>query len=180
MREVSRSFCGLPCPGGSASFNRPEMNARTELGQASLAVALVGSPRASRIPSQAPAFYAGVLDLIFFPCSVRGACFFCLEQLYHIPLVYVQTSPDRWFHPTQDAAKQRPSCGRGLGTRADEPRKSRPRAARFYANIVKTLESPSIGGMPLVCVRGGATNAFFILILLVSRKMEGVKLSPGK
>ena len=34
-----------------------------ELGQASLAVALVGVPVASRITSQAPAFYAGVLDL---------------------------------------------------------------------------------------------------------------------
>jgi hypothetical protein len=33
-----------------------------ELGQASLAVALVGSPMASRFASQAPAFDAGVLD----------------------------------------------------------------------------------------------------------------------
>jgi len=28
-------------------------------------------------------------------------------------------------------------------------------AARFYAKIVETLESPSIVGTPLVCVRGG-------------------------
>ena len=34
----------------------------SELGQASLAVALVGLPMASRMPSQAPAFDAGVLD----------------------------------------------------------------------------------------------------------------------
>jgi hypothetical protein len=36
----------------------------TALGQASFAVPLVGSPRASRIASQAPAFDAGVLDLL--------------------------------------------------------------------------------------------------------------------
>ena len=35
----------------------------SELGQASLTVTLVGSPMASRIASQAPAFYAGVLDM---------------------------------------------------------------------------------------------------------------------
>ena len=62
MREASHSFCGLPCPGDSASFTRPEMNARTELGQASFAVALVGSPQATWFASQAPAFQTGVLD----------------------------------------------------------------------------------------------------------------------
>jgi hypothetical protein len=38
-----------------------------ELGQASLAVALIGSPMASRFASQAPALKAGVLDPIFLP-----------------------------------------------------------------------------------------------------------------
>ncbi len=59
MREASHSFCGLLRPDGSVSFKRPEMNARSELRQASFAVTLVGSPRASRIASQAPAFDAG-------------------------------------------------------------------------------------------------------------------------
>ena len=36
-----------------------------ELGQASFAVALGGSPVVSRFDSQAPAFYAGVLDAAF-------------------------------------------------------------------------------------------------------------------
>ena len=36
-----------------------------ELGQASLAVALVGSTIASRFASQAPAFDAGVLDIVY-------------------------------------------------------------------------------------------------------------------
>ena len=35
----------------------------SELGEASFAVALVGSPVASRVASQAPAWNAGVLDI---------------------------------------------------------------------------------------------------------------------
>jgi len=58
VREAHPTSCGLPCPGDSASFKRP----RRELGQASLAVALVGLPIVSRGTSQAPASYAGVLD----------------------------------------------------------------------------------------------------------------------
>jgi hypothetical protein len=42
-----------------------------ELGQASLAVTLVGSPVASRVASQAPTFYAGVLDLYLFNFITR-------------------------------------------------------------------------------------------------------------
>jgi hypothetical protein len=90
MREVSRSFSGLPCPGGSVSFDRPEVNARTELRQASLAVTLVGSPRASRIASQAPAFYAGVLDLFRFLLITSFYRLPSTEVVHYLKAVHVQ------------------------------------------------------------------------------------------
>lgn len=42
-----------------------------ELGQASLTVTLVGSLVASRVASQAPAFYAGVLDPLIALLTIR-------------------------------------------------------------------------------------------------------------
>jgi hypothetical protein len=43
-------------------FKRPEVNARSELVQSSLAIALAGVPLPGQIASQALAFDAGALD----------------------------------------------------------------------------------------------------------------------
>jgi hypothetical protein len=50
----------------------PSIAPLPELGQASLAVALVGSPMASRIASQAPAFDAEVLDLSLYLIGIQA------------------------------------------------------------------------------------------------------------
>lgn len=64
-----------------------------ELGEASLAVALVGAPLASRSASQAPGFYPGVLDFSLIRQASKGKNRFC-----NIPGTQ---DGDRYSYPSQ-------------------------------------------------------------------------------